>query len=420
MKKSVNLFKNIWKLMLDKPRIFFSISIILAIVIMYFIINVISESNRYKKYVHYEEKMNAYGFNRLYDNGFANSNESVTKSEAIKMVIGTCLNTFEIEDIAKEPTEKYENAIWVLYAQDMNLIDKGDINKKSQDNKVSYIEVIKYFVNAKAKLLKKNLSIDTDKKLSDLKKYTLDEQNAVVDMLANDILKEVGNKLKGNKNIIKGQLNEIVVNYVEKYNLFGENIQNDMSKLPNNALEYAYISSNVEKEVYEIPFKISVSESFVSPKESFSDIKKYYSQIIQKIEKYYNTLINIDYQTTKVESLKNDLRNLTLLDADEISLNEYIEYINDNKIKIAGTTKVQTPIIYYDGYNYRVRTKIDFKVESSKTKDNLLYGDLNSGHTVRYDNNDNTIIVDVIMGEALNTGTYYIKNTVLDDLMRNK
>lgn len=421
MKKNTNskIKFNIKDLLKINKKMALIIAAIVIVLIAIIAITLVMNSFKYKKYEHYEEKMNSYGFNTLYDNGSAKTSEKVTKSEAIKMVIGTCLNRFDINGIAKEPTEEYDNAIWVLYAQDAKLASATKLNKDTADKKATYVEVIEYFANAKEILLNKELQKESEKNIKDIAKYTADEKEAIIDLLANDILKVVENKLNGNKKIFKGQLNELVVNYIEKYDLFGDKIQTDLSKLPNNAADFAYISQDVEKEVYEMEYNIDTEEAFATPKESFTYLKPFYEQIIYKVEKYYNTLLNVDYTTTTAEMLKEDLYQLTLTDADDESLNEYIEYIKLNQIKITGTAKVQRPIIYYNGVNYKLRTKLDFKVESSLTNDNLLYGDLITGNTIRYDSKENNVVVDVTIGSALLTDTYYISNTTLNILLNN-
>lgn len=387
--------------------------IILIFVISYFII----KNAEYKKYKHYEEKMNSYGFNRLYDNESSKTSEKVTKSEAIKMVIGTCLNTFDISGFAKEPTETYENAIWVLYAQDADLAMATELNKDTENKKAKYIEVIEYFANAKKKLLKQELSAETDKKLKDLQKYTEDQQEAIIDMLDNDILKVAKKKLGGNKNIFKGQLNEIVVNMIEKYNLLGQKIQTDETKLPSNAKEYAYISQDVAKEVYEIPQKVDVDYEVRSAKDSFTDLKPYYNQIISKIESYYNTILNIDYTTIDAENFKNTIKNLTISAITADDYTEYVNYVKANQIKISGKAKAQEPIIYFDGFHYRLRTKLDFKIESSLTNENILFYDLASKSKIKYDNKEYSVIVDTLIGSAFGTGSYYAKLNTLDNII---
>lgn len=397
----------------------FVIGICILVIAVIAIINIVLNNVEYKKYEKYEEKMNKYGFNKLYDNGSAKTSEKVTKSEALKVIIGTCLNTSDISSLTKTPTEDYQNAVWVLYAQDASIVNASEVNKNTSNEKVKYVDVIKYFSNAKKKLLNLELSNEPQKELSDLKKYNGFEQEAILDMLSNDILQEVSGSLKGNKKVFKGKLNEIIVNSVEKYNILNSNIQTDVSQMPNNASEYTYISKDVAKEAYEKEFIVDNQDEFKSPKQSYVNVKQNYTQIKEKIEKYYNTLLNVDYQKTTKESMKSDLDQLTLKGADDKTLEEYISYLKQNTIKLSGEAKVQDPIIYFDGSNYRVRTKLDFKVESSLTTDNLLYSNFENGKRIRFDKKDYSIYADVVLASALGTGTFYLKNASLDLLVKD-
>ncbi len=53
--------------------------------------------------------------------------------------------------------------------------------------------------------------------MNDLTSYSVGEQAAIADMVANEILYLVADKLNGNDYVFKGQVNEIVVNFCEKY-----------------------------------------------------------------------------------------------------------------------------------------------------------------------------------------------------------
>lgn len=402
---------------INKKSIILIIGICIVVIAIVAIVNVILTNMEYKKYERYEDKMNRYGFNKLYDNESAKTSEKVTKSEAIKMIIGTCLNTFDISGIAKKPTDDYQNAIWVLYAQDASIANASEVNKDTSGDKVKYVDVIKYFSNAKKKLLNIELLNEPKKQISDLKKYNGVEQEAILDMLSNDILQELSGSLKGNKKVFKGKLNEIIVNSIEKYSILNENMQTDEAQMPSNANEYTYISKDVAKEVYEKKFIVDTKEEFKLPKQAYSDLKQYYTQISDKIEKYYNTLLNIDYSTISKEELKNNLYQLTLRDADDKTLDEYIAYTKQNNIKLSGKAKVQDPIIYFDGLNYRVRTKLDFKVESSLTTNNILFIDFETGRKSKYDKKDYSLYIDVVLGSAIGTGTFYLKNISLNNLV---
>lgn len=93
----------------------------------------------------------------------------------------------------------------------------------------------------------------------------------------------------------------------------------------------------------------------------------------------------------------------------EYQLNEYIDYVKKNKIKIEGTVTPLFPIVYYDGSNVRVRTKIEYKILSSDTKSDLIFGDRNGNPgasrefyaPTEYVNSTNTIYVDIPFGFAL-------------------
>lgn len=409
---------------INKRLMLFILSAILLIILIVLGVNLILKNVEYKKYEKYEEKMNSYGFNKLYDNGSSKTSEKVSVSEAIKMAIGVCLNRYDISGIASEPTSNYNNAIWVLYAQDMALANASEVNEQTANKKVKYIDVIEYFTNAKKVLLKKELTNDESKTVKDIAKYNGIEQEAIIDMLSNDILQALNsNKLNGNKKVFKGKVNEIVVNYVEKYNLLAtenEKMQLDSSKIPSNASEYAYISDNVAKEAYELEFKKDGLDNIKNPKTVYTELKNDWNQMVSKVEKYYKTLLNVNYNDITVEKLKNDLHHLTLISATDESLTEYVNYVKANNIIIEGEAKVQEPIIYYDGLRYRVRTKLDFKVVSSNTDRNLLYIDFVNGGS-KYSKKDYSFYADVMMGSVYGESkTLYLKDSKWFEIIANK
>lgn len=96
---------------------------------------------------------------------------------------------------------------------------------------------------------------------------------------------------------------------------------------------------------------------------------------------------------------------------------EYVNYVKANQIKISGKAKAQEPIIYFDGFHYRLRTKLDFKIESSLTNENILFYDLASKSKIKYDNKEYSVIVDTLIGSAFGTGSYYAKLNTLDNII---
>jgi hypothetical protein len=191
-----------------KVYAFSAVGILVLIVLIMFLCNYL-DSLKYKPYLQYEEKMKVYGFDKLYNNQSAKTSEIVTKAEALKLAIAAVFNTSDISGFAAEHNE-YENAIWVEYAKDTKVTTE-DININNYNNKVKYIDVISYFENCK-KLFLKNEKIDNlSTKFKDIDKYKVEEQTAIKDMVSNGIIAEISNKLNGNRNIFKGQLNELVL-----------------------------------------------------------------------------------------------------------------------------------------------------------------------------------------------------------------
>jgi hypothetical protein len=82
----------------------------------------VSDYNYNKKYKEYEDKINKYGFNKLYNNLSAKSSEYVQRSEAIKVILGSIFNKNDITSFAYQTDEKYDNAIWVKYAENEKII----------------------------------------------------------------------------------------------------------------------------------------------------------------------------------------------------------------------------------------------------------------------------------------------------------
>ena len=102
-----------------KSRITIVILVALVILVGLAIFGIVSlvKYNKYKPYFGLEETMKNYGFDKVYDNQSAKTGESITKSEAVKMVLATVFNTNDISGFAGEPEENYNNAMWVEYAK---------------------------------------------------------------------------------------------------------------------------------------------------------------------------------------------------------------------------------------------------------------------------------------------------------------
>ncbi|MGN1012743.1 MAG: hypothetical protein ACI4ON_02800 [Clostridia bacterium] len=404
-----------------KNKIIFTMSIILIVIVAiaviflgYTLINI-----NYSKYEKYEDKMDIYGFSQVYNNGKANTREKVTKSEAVKMIIACLYNVSEIDGIALPTEETYSNAIWVEYAIKQGIVTREEVNASNADDKVKYQEVLVWLYNIKAKILNIEPDTSANYKIKDINAYNADQQLAIYDLLNSEIIVTNTKRIDGKKKLYKGKLNELIVNFAEKYNTItvGDariNINED--KIPSNANMYPYTLASVQKEIYEINFVNAQKEGFISPISYYPDNKQYYSQIKSYVENYYNYILTVDYNTISKEQIKRKLKKYVLEDFDDTKLDEYVNYAKDNHIKLNGKATAQLPCVYYDGQDYRVRVKLEIVVESSDTKDNILLYDLD-GSTISYNSNQITVYIDTIMNKNDTSETLFIKEGTIKPMI---
>lgn len=397
---------------------------IIGIILLIWYINTL----KWKPYAPYEQQMKTFVFDKVYDNGSAKTSQSVTKSEAIKMALAATYNTSDISGFSKETVEQYSNARWVAFAKAKKVIAEDEITKENADEKATYIEVIRYFANARVQLLKKNIDASTKPNLKDFENYNPEEQNIIADSIVNNLITIQNNKLRGNDKVSKGQVNELVVRYIQKYNTIapeGEKLNINPEKIPSNAEQYPYTLANVDKQVYEQPFQTKREESVKQPKEVYRERKELYGQIESTVESYYNSIVNIDYNTISEEELKNKMDEYTINGVDVEKIKEYVDYVKKNKIMLSGEAKVQFPIIYFDGVFYRARTKLTFQIDYSDTKENLLYRDLDfltsdPQGIVTYKENAYVLIIDVLLTKPSDIGTLYIEESSIFDCLVDK
>lgn len=393
------------------------ISVIVCIGIIY--LGYTLANINYNKYEQYEEKMNIYGFSKVYENNKANTKDKVTKSEAVKMILSCLYNVPEIEGIALPTEETYSNAIWVEYAIKQGIVTREEVNASNADEKVKYQEVLVWLYNVKAKILNIEPDTSANYNVRDINAYNTDQQLAIYDLLNSQVIVTNTKRIEGKKRLYKGKLNELIINFAEKYNTItvgNSRININEDKIPTNANMYPYTLASVQKDVYELEFKNSNKDNFISPIAYYPDNKQYYTQIKSYVENYYNYILTVDYNTITKEQIKRKLKKYVLEDLDDDKIEKYVEYVKANHIKLNGKSTVQMPCVYYDGENYRVRVKLDIVIETSDTKDNLLLYDLQYG-TVTYNNNQMTIYIDTIMNKNDNSQTLFIKEGTISSMI---
>ena len=403
-------FDNIKKINVDKKYLIITIVIILVISAIISVIVIVNKPN-YEEYTKYEEKINTYGFNIMYDNESAYTQENVTKSEALKMVISTMLNTTDISKMSVVEGSTYKNSEFVEYAKAMGIISDDEINQNNAQDTVKYGELLMYIENSKKLILKLNPVTDSEVNIKNFEKLSADMQIIVRDLVANEIIPNNKDKIKLNKKVFKGMLNQILINIAEKFNTItvGDNKLNiNPDKVPVNQDQYPYILSNVDKQIYEYNFFTVNDEYFMNPKEAYLEKKEVYSSIEGRINNYYNLILNVDYENINFENFYSELITYLTMKPNEEKVKEYVEYVKNNKIKLSGNAKACLPIVYLDGEKYRVRTSISFKVESANVKDNLLVFDAYSNGNFEYTKDSYNIIVDTKMLTGYQFDSLYI------------
>lgn len=387
-----------------------TIIVVVAIIAIIYLGYILANLN-YSKYEHYEEKMNTYGFSKVYDDGDCDTKDKVTKSEAVKMILSCVYNVSQIDGIALSTDETYSNAIWVEYAIKQGIVTREEVNAENADDKVKYQEVLVWLYNVKAKILDLEPDTAANYTVKDINAYNPDQQLAIYDLLNSEVITTNTKRIDGKKKLYKGKLNELIVNFAEKYNTItvGDSKLNiNEEKIPTNANMYPYTLASVQKDVYEIDFVNNGGDGFISPIEYYPDNKEYYTQIKSYVEGYYNYILTVDYNTITKEQIKRKLKKYVLEEFDDTKLDRYVEYVKANHIKLNGKATVEFPCVYFDGENYRVRVKLELTVESSDTKDNLLLYDLERDK-VTYDGNELTIYIDTIMNKNDVSETLFIK-----------
>lgn len=356
----------------------------------------------------YDSLMEDYGYANLYSNGSSNGSEDVTKLEAIKMVLATTINTDNIDEyLSSDIEEEYPDSKWIYYAKAIGLISESEITNKNYNEKDEYINVIRYYAAAKDKILDKRIDTSKQPSFKDFETYTIDEKNAISDLVYNGIIEDSKSKLDGRRKIKKSEFNRIIIEFVLKYNLVsvdGERININKDKMPSNAKEFPYTLANINKSVYEIPNYVADEKTYKTPIKSYADIKSYYRDFNSIITEYFNNIINVNYEEINEEEFKKVINYNTLYNCSEETIDNYIMYAKENKIKINGEVKVQYPIIYFDGVNYRVRTKLTINVESANDLKNLVLGDENS----IYKTGKNEVYIDVPLSYSNVNEDYYI------------
>lgn len=399
------------KIKIKKKALIFLGAIIILIVACIFGIRYINITLKYKEYT---DKMYTYGLAQLYNNQKANATQKVTNEEMLRVVLAAINGNKDIDSINYyfNVEEQYK---WLKYAKDFGFTDK--ITKTNLTDRASKKEltlVATRALEAIKGVTANNIELKMSK--SKLNRLTEEEKNTISKAVALDIV-ENKNETISEDYIIKGELNKLVVTIVEKYatiyyksavNVEDETVENskvnlvtDVTKMPTNYKEYPYIVDNISNDIYEADFKIITKRNSQTPKKAYEYLGDLYGQIDELLVKHFNTILNVDYTTITTENFLDNLQGTVVYKLTEDDVKDYVNYVKKNKIKLSGEAEPLLPIIYNNGEQYVVRTKVTFKVLSSNTDYNLLFGD--ETEKIKYTADEITMYVDVPMGMTLNS-----------------
>lgn len=357
------------------------------------------------KYKPYTIKMERYDLNSLYDNQKANAYQSVTNSEMIKVIIGSIKNMKSVTGLV-DTTEDYINESWIEYAKLCRIIDNNYINEiySFKNSKAQYVDAGAIIAKSLELLINRKMFKTGDSEYSNLDDFG-DLQEYVIRAGENHLY----NKIKGclnNRDIKKGELNKMIITIVEKYGLLDPSSQyqdvtmiTDKNEMPKNHKEYPYIIDSIDNSIYEIDFKVGDKYCVKSPQEIYEERKEVYGQIYERVKRYFDIILNVDYEDIDRKEFFNSLSDLFYYDYDISIVDEYINHVKKNKIKIKGTGIPLLPIIYNDGSQIRIRVKVEFSILKTNTNKNILFPDIYSNRNTEYKDGEFLFYADIALGQ---------------------
>lgn len=379
------------------------------------------------KYKQYTIKMKEYELNTLYDNKKANANQSVSKSEMIKVIIGSIINTKSVDGMLVI-TESYKNESWIEYAKIYGIIDNNyikDLTVNGKDKKAGYVDAGAIISKSLETLLNKKVL-----KTGDVKYSNLDDFGDLKEYVIIAGEDHLYNKIKGslkNRNIKKGELNKMIITIVEKYGLLDPSSQyqdvsivTDKNKMPKNYKDYPYIIDSIENSVYEMDFKVSDQQCVKTPKEIYDERKEVYEQTYEKVKRYFDIILNIDYKYIDKDEFFNSLSDLFYYNYDADIVDKYVEHVKKNKIILKGTGTPLLPIIYNDGSQIRIRVKIEFRIVNTDTNKNIVFPDIYSLTSKEYKDGKYLFYSDIALGQLWeNNSLKIMMDSLLDSAITN-
>ena len=306
-----------------------------------------------------------FGFNEYYDN---NSNE-LTINEAGKVLTSIYAKVYDISEIVD--TSDGLGLGWQNYAYDMDLISNEEYL-----NNIIYVRLFELI--KKKKKTFRNID-DNIKNILNIENFSEEQIRAINYLYSNEIISKNYINNLDNK-VDKKDFEDIVIKCVFKFNLLDLNDNTIDYKASLNIKEnsnYFYVTDNASKKsLSKNTLKVDNYETYLSPKETYKVIRNDLNEIADVVNGYFNTILNIDFNTISKKELYDNLNEYLLIDYNKVE--EYVSFVKENNIKIEGYANVIYPIVYYMDGDYYIRTEINYEINSSNVKGNILLGNISN------------------------------------------
>ena len=350
--------------------VFLLIFIIVIVAVLFFIQKGSNFNLKKEKWdgINYGEKIELFGFNKIYDE----CSVEITKIEALKINFLISMNKDSIEN-AFVKGYKYSDEDFILknYAYTNNF--KKVITKSNKDEKITVADEL-YALYLIEKGRYNDVEASEKITLENINNYEEEKKIAIQTMYDKGIVK----KEDFEQVLTKEKSKEIMVKYIY---VFKTMCRDDEANIIKNESKYSfkyklpfYFENSID--AYNIPIVDTYNGSLKEPIEVFEKVNDRYDEILNSTKEFYNIILNTNYEDFEQEDFDineyyKKINNCSFMTQKEVE--EYVEYVKQNKIKIEGNGYANIPMIYSDGtYYYYIRTYVDFKITESNINSNKL------------------------------------------------
>lgn len=152
------------------------------------------------------------------------------------------------------------------------------------------------------------------------------------------------------------------------------------TNLPKNYQEYPYILEDIPNAMYEMEKKFAEAFGYTPPaaisKKDPEVTKEHIDIWMSHVVKYGDLVLNVDYNTIGSQWANDIAPHILEQSKGSVTgdLNDYVEWVKENKIKIEGYIQPEPSMIFYDNwFYYYARSKVKFRITSFKESKDLLY-----------------------------------------------